>query len=68
MVQFWWQRCDDPMPQTREHILLARRSASGDFFNKVDLVDDPVCSTSSKWKSATCHQYQFQATKRRHSW
>jgi elongation factor Tu len=35
---------DGPMPQTREHILLARRSAFRQlvvFMNKVDLVDDP---------------------------
>ena len=35
---------DDPMPQTREHILLARQvgvPAIVVFMNKVDLVDDP---------------------------
>src|SRR5437868_5107616 len=35
---------DGPMPQTREHILLARQvgvPAIVDFLNKVDLVDDP---------------------------
>ena len=35
---------DGPMPQTREHILLARQVGVPDlvaFVNKVDLVDDP---------------------------
>src|SRR5262245_16608870 len=35
---------DGPMPQTREHILLARQVGVPDlvvFLNKVDLVDDP---------------------------
>ena len=35
---------DGPMPQTREHILLARQvgvPAMVVFMNKVDLVDDP---------------------------
>src|SRR4029077_12650736 len=35
---------DGPMPQTREHILLARQAgvpANGEFLNKVDMVDDP---------------------------
>jgi len=36
--------CDGPMPQTREHILLARQVNVPDlvvFLNKCDLVDDP---------------------------
>ena len=49
---------DGPMPQTREHILLARQvgvPAIVVFLNKVDMVDDkPSCWTSSRWKSATC--------------
>jgi elongation factor Tu len=48
---------DGPMPQTREHILLARQvgvPAIVVFLNKVDMVDDPNCSTSSKWKCAIC--------------
>ena len=35
---------DGPMPQTREHILLARQVEVPDivvFLNKVDMVDDP---------------------------
>ncbi len=35
---------DGPMPQTREHILLARQVGVPDivvFLNKVDMVDDP---------------------------
>jgi elongation factor Tu len=35
---------DGPMPQTREHILVARQVGVPDlvvFVNKVDLVDDP---------------------------
>src|SRR5258708_20744360 len=35
---------DGPMPQTREHVLLARQVGVPDlvvFLNKVDLVDDP---------------------------
>ncbi len=33
---------DGPMPQTREHILLARQVTSTNYFfmNKVDMVDD----------------------------
>jgi elongation factor Tu len=47
---------DGPMPQTREHILLARQVGVPKivvFLNKVDLIDDPSCSTSSRWKSAS---------------
>ncbi len=42
-------RSDGPMPQTREHILLARQvqvPLHMVFLNKVDLVDDPSCWTS----------------------
>jgi elongation factor Tu len=48
---------DGPMPQTREHILLARQvgvPALVVFMNKVDLVDDPSSSSSSRWKFANC--------------
>ena len=48
---------DGPMPQTREHILLARQvgvPALVVFLNKVDMVDDPSCSSSSRWKFASC--------------
>jgi elongation factor Tu len=41
---------DGPMPQTREHILLARQVQVPYivvFLNKVDLVDDPSCWTLS---------------------
>jgi len=53
---------DGPMPQTREHILLARQVNVPKilvFMNKVDLVDDEEmldlveCLTSWRWKSAT---------------
>ena len=40
---------DGPMPQTREHILLARQVGVPYivvYLNKVDMVDDP---TSSSW-------------------
>jgi elongation factor Tu len=56
---------DGPMPQTREHILLARQVGVPAIvvnLNKVDLVDDPDlkwtwlttrnCWSSSKWKFA----------------
>ena len=45
---------DGPMPQTREHILLARQvgvPAIVVCLNKVDLVDDPSCWT---WWSLRC--------------
>jgi elongation factor Tu len=49
---------DGPMPQTREHILLARQVGVPYivvFLNKCDMVDDkPNCSSWSKWKSASC--------------
>jgi elongation factor Tu len=48
---------DGPMPQTREHILLARQVGVGYiivFLNKCDMVDDkPNCSNWSKWKCAS---------------
>ena len=44
MAPFWWvSAADGPMPQTREHILLARQvnvPALVVFLNKCDLVDD----------------------------
>jgi elongation factor Tu len=48
---------DGPMPQTREHILLARQvgvPALVVFLNKCDMVDDPSCSSWSRWKCASC--------------
>lgn len=48
---------EGPMPQTREHILLARQVQVPYmlvFMNKVDLVDDPNCSTSSSSSSGSC--------------
>jgi len=48
---------DGPMPQTREHILLARQvnvPAVVVFLNKCDLVDDPSSWTWSSSKSASC--------------
>ena len=48
---------DGPMPQTREHILLARQVGVPQvvvFMNKVDLVDDPEFLNWAKWKSVTC--------------
>ena len=48
---------DGPMPQTREHILLARQVGVPQlvvFMNKVDQVDDPKSSSWSSWKSASC--------------
>ena len=48
---------DGPMPQTREHILLARQvgvPALVVFLNKVDLVDDRSCSNSSRWNFVSC--------------
>lgn len=48
---------DGPMPQTREHILLARQvgvPAIVVFLNKVDQVDDAELLGSSNWKCANC--------------
>jgi len=48
---------DGPMPQTREHILLARQVGVPYivvFINKVDQVDDLSLSSSSRWRFATC--------------
>jgi elongation factor Tu len=57
---------DGPMPQTREHILLARQvgvPALVVFMNKVDMVDDRNCSSWSSWKCASCCR---PTTSRRH--
>ena len=58
---------DGPMPQTREHILLARQVGVPSivvFLNKVDMVDDPNCSISWKWKCAILlTQYEFPGDK-----
>ena len=46
---------DGPMPQTREHILLARQVGVPYivvFLNKVDMVDDANCLNLLKWKFA----------------
>ncbi len=48
---------DGPMPQTREHILLARQVGVPYiivFLNKCDLVDDADCWNWLKWKCASC--------------
>jgi elongation factor Tu len=48
---------DGPMPQTREHILLARQVGVPYivvFMNKCDMVDDRSCSSWLKWKCASC--------------
>ena len=48
---------DGPMPQTREHILLARQVGVPYiivFLNKCDMVTTPNCSNWLKWKSASC--------------
>ncbi len=48
---------DGPMPQTREHVLLARQVAVPAlvvFLNKCDLVDDPSCWSWWSWRSGNC--------------
>ena len=48
---------DGPMPQTREHILLARQVGVPYmvvFMNKVDMVDDPSFWTWWRWKCGSC--------------
>ena len=48
---------DGPMPQTREHILLARQVGVPRivvFMNKCDMVDDQNFSSSWRWKFANC--------------
>lgn len=48
---------DGPMPQTREHILLARQvgvPALVVYMNKVDQVDDPELLDLVEWKFVTC--------------
>jgi len=63
----WWVSASDgPMPQTREHILLARQVGVPSlvvFMNKVDMVDDPSCSIwwSSRCASC-CRSTSFRAT------
>jgi len=50
---------DGPMPQTREHILLARQvgvPAIVVFLNQVDLVDDPELLDWSKWNPRFAQQ------------
>jgi len=57
---------DGPMPQTREHILLARQVGVPSivvFLNKCDMVDDPELLTSWKWKYAIfCRNTSFPGT------
>ena len=59
---------DGPMPQTREHVLLARQ-VDVPFIvvllNKVDAVDDPELWTSSSSKYAICSR--ATVPRRRHS-
>ena len=54
---------DGPMPQTREHILLARQVGVPSmvvFMNKCDMVDDPELWIWSKWKCASFFRsYEF---------
>ena len=48
---------DGPMPQTREHILLARQVGVPYiivFLNKCDMVDDAELLSWSRWKCASC--------------
>ena len=61
---WWFRRRTAPMPQTREHILLARQvnvPAIVVFLNKVDLVDDPeLVGAGGSWKSASLlSKYDF---------
>jgi elongation factor Tu len=58
---------DGPMPQTREHILLARQvgvPAIVVFLNKVDLVDDPELLDLVELEFASCSQVRLPG--RRH--
>ena len=53
---------DGPMPQTREHILLARQVGVPYmvvFLNKVDLVDDPELWTWWSWRFGKLSKYEF---------
>ena len=48
---------DGPMPQTREHILLARQVGVPKivvFMNKCDMVDDEELLDLSRWRSVSC--------------
>ena len=48
---------DGPMPQTREHVLLARQVGVPSIvvaLNKVDMVDDPGCWSWWSWRSGSC--------------
>ena len=48
---------DGPMPQTREHILLARQVGVPYivvYMNKADMVDDKELLELSRWKCASC--------------
>jgi elongation factor Tu len=57
---------DGPMPQTREHILLARQvgvPAMVVFLNKCDMVDDRSFWTWSRWRCASfCRSTSSRAT------
>jgi elongation factor Tu len=63
---------DGPMPQTREHILLARQVGVPYvvvFLNKADMVDDEELSSSSRWRSGSCFRSTSSpATTCRWSW
>ncbi len=48
---------DGPMPQTREHILLARQVQVPNivvFLNKVDMLDARSCWSWSSWRCVSC--------------
>ena len=60
---------DGPMPQTREHILLARQvgvPALVVFMNKVDMVDDPGASRTRRARGARAF-VEIRVPGRRHS-
>ena len=55
---------DGPMPQTREHILLARQVEAFIVvaLNKADMVDDPSCSARRAGVRELFTKYEFRAT------
>ena len=57
MAPFWSAAADGPMPQTREHILLARQVGVPYmvvFLNKVDMMDDEELLELVELERATC--------------
>jgi len=60
---------DGPMPQTREHILLARQVGVPYivvFLNKVDMVDDPEIVEYVEWEIRDLlKKYEFPGTRSR---